>query len=136
MSPNRSRNGRQLNRHHAQPEIEVFPEGPARTMPARSLFVAVISRTSADQGFVGPDPFEGAFPEEPQEFDLETGVDLADLVQKQRAALGLFDPADPPLVSSGKRPFSWPNNSLSRTVHVDSAARVHGDQAARARGLS
>ena len=60
------------------------------------------------QRFVGTDALKGALAEEPQQFDLNRGVNLPDFVQKQRPALGLLDPPDPPLVRAGERSLLVP----------------------------
>ena len=44
-------------------------------------------------------------PQEPEQFDLGGGIDLANLIQKQRPTLGLLEPPDPPFVRAGERPL-------------------------------
>lgn len=48
-----------------------------------------------------------------QQFDLQRHGQVADLIEKQRAAIGLFEPARLGADRSGERAFSWPNNSAS-----------------------
>ncbi|MCG3778609.1 MAG: hypothetical protein JW388_1330 [Nitrospira sp.] len=46
---------------------------------------------------------KSAFAEESEQFDLHAGVNLANLIEKQRAALRLFEAADAPFDGAGER---------------------------------
>ena len=54
---------------------------------------------------VGSDAFEGAFAEKAQQLHLNRRVNLANLIEKQRAAIGLFKTPDAPLMRAGERAF-------------------------------
>ena len=49
--------------------------------------------------------FEGTFPQEPQQLDLNGLIDLANLIEEQRAAIGLFEAADAAFVRAGGHRF-------------------------------
>ncbi len=79
-------------------------------MPAlTSLFeIAVCRGDEADVGalcFVGADAFEGAFARKPEELHLNGGIDFADFVEEERAALSGFDAADAAFVRAGECAF-------------------------------
>ena len=89
--------------HDFQSEVKVFTK-----RAGLDLFLQVFVRGGDQphvrrQRLVGTDAFKGALAEEPQQFDLNRGVNFPDFVQKQRPALGLLDPPDPPLVRAGER---------------------------------
>ena len=56
-------------------------------------------------GLVAADALEDAGIEHAQDFDLGVGVDLADLVEEERAAVGLLEAADAALDGAGERAF-------------------------------
>src|SRR5438477_11779764 len=55
------------------------------------------------QGLAATDAFEGALlAHHPQQFHLRAGIDLSDFIEKNGAAISLFEPSDPPLVRARK----------------------------------
>ena len=54
---------------------------------------------------VGSDAFEGAFAKKAQQLHLNRRVNLANLIEKQRAAIGLLKPPDAPFVCAGEGAF-------------------------------
>ena len=55
------------------------------------------------QSLVRADALKSSFTQKAQQFHLDRSVNLADLVEKQRAALRLLKPADAPFVRAGER---------------------------------
>src|SRR6185503_10984224 len=53
-------------------------------------------------GLAGANAFEGALAQDAQELDLRAGVDLADLIQEERAAVGEFESTEAPFVGAGE----------------------------------
>ena len=86
------------------------------------------------EGFIGAHAFEGTFPQEPQQLDLNGLIDLANLIEEQRAAIGLFEAADAAFVRAGERAFFVTNNSLSNSVG-ERAAQCTVTSGCLARGL-
>ena len=97
--------GRRPKLHHAQPKIEVL----AKLAVADHLLQVFVRRRDDShvrhQRLVAADPLEGALAEKPQQLDLRRLVDIADLVEEQRAALGLLEPPDATLVRAGECPL-------------------------------
>ncbi len=96
---------RQPDLHHAQAEKEVLAE---RARLDQFLQVLVGGCDQTDVGrecFVRANPREGPLPQEAKQLNLNRGINFADLVEEQCAALGLLYPADAPLMGAGKRPF-------------------------------
>ena len=65
------------------------------------------------RGFLGH-AFEGTFPRN-QQLDLNGLIDLANLIEEQRAAIGLFEAADAAFVRAGERAFR------DQTIHSPTA---------------
>ena len=97
--------GRRPKFHHVQPKIEVL----AKLAVADHLLQVFVRRRDDShvrrQRLVAADPLEGALAEKPQQLDLRRLVDIADLVEEQRAALGLLEPPDATLVRAGVCPL-------------------------------
>ena len=93
--------------------VEVFAE----LAVAHSLLqVLVGGGDDADIGLdrgVAADAVEVAVGEHAQQPGLQFGGHVADLVQEQRAAFGLFEAAAAGGQRAGERAFSWPNSSDS-----------------------
>ena len=96
---------RQFDFHHAQPEKQIFAEFPGFDQ----FFQIFIRRRNQPhvgrQGLVRADALKRPLAEKPQQLHLDRRVNLADFVQKQRAALRLLEPPDAPLVRAGERAF-------------------------------
>ena len=92
--------GRHCHRHHIEAVKEILPEG-ALLHPFFQVPVG-----GADDPHIGVDgliaaqPLKLPFLEKTQELDLEGRGKLADLVEKEGAAVGLFEPADPALAGA------------------------------------
>ena len=96
---------RQVQLDDIETEEEVFAE---ISLGDHFGQVAVRRGEEADvggEGFVAADALEDAFAEHTEDFNLRGGIDLADLVEKQRAARGLLEASDAPLARSGERTF-------------------------------
>ena len=97
--------GRRPKLHHAQPKIEVL----AKLVGGDQFFQVFVRRRDDThvrrQRLATANPLEGSLAEKPQQLDLRRLVDIADLVEEQRAALGLLKPPDSPLMRAGERPL-------------------------------
>ena len=96
---------RHCDRHDMQAEKQVVTE-----FSFGNEFGKILVRCSdqADIGverFAASDTLEGSLAQDAQDFHLRGEVDLADLIQKQRAAFGLLKPADPTLEGSREGSF-------------------------------
>ena len=96
-------------------KVEIFPE-PSFSYQCGEIFVG--RRDQADirlQRLVAADPFEGPLTEHTKDFDLRVLVDFTDLIEKSVPPAAC---SKRPIRRSNapvKAPFSWPNNSLSRS---------------------
>ncbi|HVP27785.1 MAG TPA: hypothetical protein VMW35_01315 [Myxococcota bacterium] len=115
---------------HVEPKQEVSPE-----LAARHRGVEVAMGGGDDAGRHGKralsaDPLELAILECSQELALQQGVEIADLVEEERPARRLFEPADPLAHGTGER-SSLVAEELTldhrrgegRTIHVDEGPR-------------
>ena len=92
-----------LDLDDADPVVEVLPE---RALGDARLEVLVRRADDADVGVQGlppTDALEGAILEKPQELSLNLRWEVADLVEKERAALGELDAPWHALVGAGER---------------------------------
>ena len=98
-------------RHRDVNDVEAEVEVVAEFSLGHQLLEVLVRRRDQTnigaQGLVSADPLEGAlFADHAQQFHLRARIDLADFIEKNRAAIRLFEPADPALVRAGKRaPF-------------------------------
>ena len=102
MSSIRSRMRRQRDREYRQTIIKVFAEAPFVDRPGQ---VHIGRRDHPDvrlYNVLTPDPRQLAVLQHPQQLDLRLQRHLADLVQEQRAAVGLFKAALPLRAGVGK----------------------------------
>ncbi len=74
---------------------------PARTISARSLFVAAMTRTSTRRALVRAEGTELVALQDAEELGLDGDRDLGDLVEEDRPAVGLLE--QPALVPVGAR---------------------------------
>src|SRR6187402_2793045 len=65
---------------------------------------------------IAPEPLVLALLEQPKQLGLHLERELADLVQENRAVLGLLEAAMRRAAAPVKAPFSCPNSSLSKSV--------------------
>ena len=72
---------------------------------SRSRLVAADDAYVHRYGFAAPQPFDAAVLEQPQNLGLEAERHIADFVQKDGAAVGLLDFADPPVGGAGEGAF-------------------------------
>ena len=97
--------GRRPKLHYTQSKIEVL----AKLAVAYHLLQVFVSGRDDShvrrQRLVATDPLERALAEKPQHLDLRRLVDFANLVEEQRAALGLLEPPDTTLMRASERPF-------------------------------
>src|SRR5262245_13880611 len=91
------------DREHIEAVVQVLPERPCRNCP---LHVLVRRRQQPDvdlDGFRAAEPLELALLQHAQQFDLRVEVDVANLVQKQRAAFGELETSLLALLGAGER---------------------------------
>ena len=84
---------RHEDREHVQPVVEILAEFAGGN---RFLQILVGGRDQADVGadrLGAAEPFEFALLQHAQQLDLRGEVQVADLVEKQRAALGHLEPS-------------------------------------------
>ena len=84
-------------------------------MLSRSRLVAATSPHVYFLGAGAAQALEFALLQSTQELRLNLQRHVADLVEKQRALVGEFQPSDLLADGAGERSFSWPNNSLSNS---------------------
>ena len=112
MSSRRSRSGGSVDGDDAEPVVEVLAEGAApRTIAARSRLVAAMTRTSGVRVSRAAERLHLALLQHPQELDLQRRRHVADLVEEERAAVGLLEAARLVAVGPVKAPRTWPNSS-------------------------
>ena len=126
---------RHLDLDHRQPVVEILAQRARRSSPGRTgRLVAATMRARWRQRLVAADALERPVLQHAQELGLQRRIEVADLVEEQRAAAPAASKR--PLrraVAPVKAPRSWPNSSLSISVG-GSAARLTGDERlARAR---
>ena len=85
--------------HHIEAVIEILAEFALGDEPFEILIGRGHHAHVGGDRLVAADPFERAFAQRAQELDLRAGVDLANFVQKKRAAVGLFEAPDAPFAS-------------------------------------
>ena len=94
---------RQLDREHREPVVEVLAEArPSSTSRARSRLVAAIQRTSTSRVRLPPTRSKRALLQHAQELGLQLGLELADLVEEEGAAVGELDAAAPARGGAGE----------------------------------
>ncbi len=94
---------RLVNAQHAQPVIEIRAEAPGLD---RAVEIDVRGRDDPHvhrDRFLPAEPLDLALLQEAQQACLAFDRHIADLVEKQRAAVRRFDPARAPLVRAGER---------------------------------
>ena len=104
-----------------QAVIEVFAESPLR---GHLHELAVRGRDDADVDFdllVRADPLDGALLQDAQQLGLHRQREFADFVEKDRAAVGLFESPFPRPVGSGEGPFF-----VAEQLAFDDAFRQRG----------
>ena len=125
---------RHLDRKHVQPEVEVFAE---RARRHRILEPAVGGRERPDVDMLAPlgaDALDLAALEHPQQLGLGLELQVADLVEEQRAAVGQLEAPDAPIGGAGERAAL-----VAEHLALDQVARNRGavdrdERPARARG--
>ena len=94
-----------LDGDHAQTPVEILTEFAFFNHLGE---VAVCSGDDADvdrDRFAAADALDGLLAEGAQQFHLSAGVDLADFIEEERAAIGLLKAADAALLSTGEGAF-------------------------------
>src|SRR5262249_50222778 len=104
---------RELNFHHVQAEEKIAPERALFHLPGE------IAIGGGDDAEIGA-PYckrskrpEFFLLEHPQQFRLQIEWQLADFVEKRRAAVGGFDQPGLAVRGAGESPLTWPKSSLS-----------------------
>ena len=92
---------------------------PAAIAFSRSLLVAAISRTLTLIGLGAAEPLELALLQHAQQLDLRRQVDVADLVEEQRAALGQLEAALLARLGAGERALL-----VAEQLRLDQACRA------------
>src|SRR5690606_26495157 len=119
------------NREHAEPEEQIFAE---TALPDLVLQIAIRRRDDPHVDvprLLLADALERAFLEHAQQLALELERDLADLVEKQRAAVGELEAADAVAQRTRKRTAHVTEKLALEQVPRDRRA-VHADQRALA----
>ena len=104
---------RDLDEEDAQPVVEVLAKAARRDLAGeiaiggRDESYVDVARAVLSYALVL------AFLNGAEELGLQLERDLADLVEKERAAVGRLEPAYPIPEGAGNAPFTWPKNSLS-----------------------
>ena len=90
---------------HAQSEIKILAK-LTRIDEFLQVFIGRSDNAHIDgECLAAAHPFECPFAQKTKQLHLRRLVDLANLIQKQRAALGLLEPADAALVRPSERPL-------------------------------
>ena len=92
-------------RHDMQAEIQVVAEFSLGYEFREILVRGGDQSDIGGQGFAASHTLESPLAENAENFHLGRKVDLADFIQKERAALGLLEPPDPALKRPGERSF-------------------------------
>ena len=127
MSSRRSRKRRQLDAHDLEPVVEVLAE---RARGDRLVQVAVGGRDQPDvdlDRLVRADPDDLAALQHAQQLDLGGQRHVADLVEEQRAAVGVLEPALAVAVGAGERPLDVAEELALQDVLAERGA-VQGDE--------
>ena len=82
---------RQVDFHHAQPEKQILAERPRLHQILQVLVRRRDQPHVGRQRFVRADPLKRPFAQKAQQLHLDRRVNLADLIEKQRAALRLLE---------------------------------------------
>ena len=85
---------RQLQGQHIEAEQQILAEAPSATACSRSRLLVAIRRMSTATGLRAADAVDLALLDGAQQLGLEPRLHLADLVEQQRAAVRLLEPAD------------------------------------------
>ena len=96
---------RQRDREDVEPVVEILAE---LALGDQRLEVAVRGRDDPHvdlDGLAAADPLELALLQHAQQLDLHVERQVADLVEKQRAAVGQLEPAGPTRHRAGERPL-------------------------------
>src|SRR5258705_1959532 len=116
---------RNLNREDIQPIKKVHAKSTVVNFPFK-IFVASCDDANVrlDRS-VSPDAFKLSFLQHPQESHLYLRAQLCNLVKKDRAAVGRFEPADPLMQRAGESSFLVPeqfagNRSEEHTSELQS----------------
>ena len=86
--------GRQLDEGDADAVVEVGPELLLVAQALRSSLLAATTRQSKGIGLVGADALDAALLQRAQQLDLHRQRHALDLVEEERAAVGVFELAD------------------------------------------
>ena len=92
------------------------------TISSRLRLVALISRTSTLDRLVGAEAHDLAVLQHAQELGLHRLRHVADLVQEERAAVGVLEAALAVGRAPVNAPRTWPNSSSSRIVRAEAGA--------------
>ena len=100
MSSRRSRSGGSSMHDDVEPVVEVGAEAALRrSAPARSSLVAAMTRQSTGIALVRAEALDAALLQHAQQLDLQRHRHALDLVEEQRAAVGVLELADAPLAA-------------------------------------
>ena len=93
---------RQFQAHHVEPVVEVAAELAALAHGGEVRLGRRDHPAVHRDRLVRAEAFQGVFLQHPQQLDLQVDRHALDLVEEQRAAVGMLDLADPPLVGTGE----------------------------------
>ena len=105
MSSRRSRKRGRVQADHVEPVVQVLAE-PAGADQGLEVLVGRRQDPDVDRDRLrAADPLEGHLLEHAEQLGLDLEVDVADLVEEERAAVGLLEPADPVAIGPGEGPL-------------------------------
>src|SRR6185437_10359951 len=82
--------------------LPALPEGRELDRDDLEPVVKVLAKRASGDRLVRADPDDLARLERPEEFDLSAHRDIADLVEEERAAVGVLEPPFPLAVGAGE----------------------------------
>ena len=134
MSSRRSRRAGVVQADHVETIVQVFTK-PAGTDQGLEVLMGGGQDPHVDRDRLrAADALEGHFLEHAQQLGLNLEVDVADLVQEERAAVGLLEPPDAVAVGPGERTLD-----VAEQLAFEQALRQGGavelDERPAARGL-
>ena len=118
---------RHFDAHHVQSVVEVFAELACLGVGGQ-ITVGGGHDANVDLDLiVAADALEPALLQHGQQLHLDRGGDLSHLVQKQRAAVGLFEAADTPAIGARERPLLM-TEELALEQGFGEGSAVHRDE--------
>jgi len=118
--------GRQVQRHDAQPVVEIFPKRAGGNGFFKILVGGGHHPHIHPDGAAAAHPLEGLLLKDAQDLGLGLQAHVTDLVKKQRALVGHFKPARPRGFGAGERALFMPEQ-LAFDQFLGNGGAVHRD---------